>query len=206
MPKTNDSPTNDHDALKARGLLRAAANPPTDESEKSMKARLIQLFARYIGVALASVATWIGVEVDPEQTQQLAVAAATAIAAVIAFVADLLIHRASTGSIITPITKSAPLVLLVLMLSACATPTERWVAQREAVTTAQTILPQLVAQRVIAEDDLDDLVPLIWTARDLVNVSYAYLPQGGPAFETNLTTAADSLARLRELLRNKQEP
>lgn len=170
-----------------------------------MKARLIQLLARYIGVALVAIAGTIGVEADPEQTQQLALAGASAIGAIAGLIVDLLIHRASAGSVMTPVKKAAPVVLAVLLLGGCATPGERYVAQREAVTTAQTVVPDLVRQGVIAEDDLDAIVPLVWTARDAVNLSYAYLPEGGPAFDSNLTAAADALARLRAILRAKQE-
>lgn len=172
-----------------------------------MTARLTQLLARYVAAALTAVAGALGLQAESGETDSLSLALASAIVAAVLYLFDLMIHKAATGGITKPAgtSKAAILLILLLPLAACNTPGERYVAQREAVTTAQTVVPDLTKQGVISEDDLDVIVPLIWTARDAVNLSYAYLPEGGPEFDSNLTKAADAIANLRSILRNKQE-
>lgn len=71
-----------------------------------MQARLVQLFARYIGVGLLAVAAFLfGDQVAGENAEAIANfgnAIAAAIVGFLTLVADLLIHKLATGSVMKP--------------------------------------------------------------------------------------------------------
>ena len=71
-----------------------------------MQARLIQLFARYIGVGLLAVAAFLfGDQVAGENAETIANfgnAIAVAIVGFLTLISDLLIHKLATGGIMKP--------------------------------------------------------------------------------------------------------
>lgn len=71
-----------------------------------MQARLIQLFARYIGVGLFAVAAFLfGDQVAGENAETIANfgnAIAVAIVGFLTLISDLLIHKLATGGIMKP--------------------------------------------------------------------------------------------------------
>jgi len=67
-----------------------------------MNERVVQLIARYIGVAMTGVTTWLGLEYDAGEVDSLAVPFASAVVAIVAFIIDKAIHRLGTGGVMKP--------------------------------------------------------------------------------------------------------
>ena len=80
-----------------------------------MKSRIVQLLAKPIAMALASLAGWLGATGDG--TADLALALASAVVAIGAWVLDLAIHRVETGGV----SKPAGTKKLIIPLAMCLT-------------------------------------------------------------------------------------
>lgn len=178
-----------------------------------MKTRIAQLIARLIAYVFGAAAAAMGLDAlsaSPE-AQEIILTIATALVSLGGLVADLLLHKAETGSVLAPpgqpkSPSNAPggnttrlrcvawplLAFLALALMACAsTPTERWYAARASLNAANKVF-------IVAAPSLDD-DQKIAAGQSLGAVSAAlarakvYLPDGGPVFDTALDMVEGAL-------------
>ncbi len=112
-----------------------------------MTTRIVQLISRYIAVALTAVAAWLSGAAEtaspPPQVAPLSDAMATAIAAVVLFLIDLVIHRLHAGGVLKPADRNLalllPVVIAPLLLTGCMaagplSPLQQTVIGRETYT------------------------------------------------------------------------
>ena len=101
--------------------------------------------------------------------------------------------------------RAIALLIPLILLTACATtPTARWVQQREAVTTTQDVIVSLHEAEIVSDDAVRKVAPWIVTARNGVNMAYADLPDGGPAFDSRLAKVRSLLSRIKAVIREEQ--
>lgn len=82
-----------------------------------MKNRLTQLLARYIGLALATVAAWLGAEAEAASIAEMAGTIASGLVAFVLLLFDQLVHRAETGGVLKPAgTRKLGLLLAPLLM------------------------------------------------------------------------------------------
>lgn len=191
-----------------------------------LTARITQLLARLIGMALAAVAAWLGAE-QAETAQSiadLAGALAAALVAIGALLVDLLIHRAETGSLLARAGERVarrsshgtrlPAVLLPLALAGalvttaggCAqTPEQRWYQAQDTLSTARKVI---LAQHEAGNIDDAQLVALDrveQAARSALNEAVHHLGEADTEADFWLDLAEQALGRLIEHYQQREQ-
>jgi hypothetical protein len=89
-------------------------------------------------------------------------------------------------------------IAATLMLVGCSTsPTQRWAAARESLTTFQNVTLQLHSDGLVSDKDIVAMDPAVKAARKGLAVAESYLPDGGQDFDAWLDIVRQALGELR---------
>lgn len=97
------------------------------------------------------------------------------------------------------------IAVALVSLAGCASPTERWAVQRDALTATQNTLITAHAANIVGDDVILRADPFVQNARIHLSQAESELPDGGDDFDYYLRYAVKNIGAVSDIITGKME-